>query len=179
ISQNHNISKLLNQISVTKIKLSDAEVAKTNRQEESKKGFWSRVKVAVGDILDQTESLKQQLYNEYIDLAKIIITSSDNNHKLNEIALESLVIKVREIDLIKISAEVNQNSALSTLTQTKHDIGILSCTAKKNLHVCTDIAQFEECMQGFDVELCEELRKHTNKILATNLTESVGTSAST
>ncbi|MHC5730823.1 MAG: hypothetical protein ACYTXY_43320, partial [Nostoc sp.] len=144
ISQNHNISKLLNQISVTKIKLSDAEVAKTNRQEESKKGFWSRVKVAVGDILDQTESLKQQLYNEYIDLAKIIITSSDNNHKLNEIALESLVIKVREIDLIKISAEVNQNSALSTLTQTKHDIGILSCTAKKNLHVCTDIAQFEE-----------------------------------
>jgi hypothetical protein len=166
-SQNFTVKSLFEKISTTKVKLSDAEAAKTNRQEESKKGFWSRVKVAVGDILDPIESLKKQLGAEYVELAKLIITSSDNTERLNQLASEALVVRVREISNMKSSAEERRSSALSTLTHTMHDIGILTSTAKKNLRACTSLAEFEECMQEFDVEVGEELRKQAAKIIPT------------
>lgn len=163
-SQNYDITKLLNKISVTKTKLSEAEVTRISRQEELKKGFWSRVKVAVGDVFDPTESLNKQLSTEYVELAKLIITSSEKSDKLIQLASEALVLKVREISEMKSSAEKCHSSALSTLIQIRQDIGDLTSTAKKNLHLCANLTEFEKCMENFDVEVGEELWKQAAKI---------------
>lgn len=159
------VSKLVETIASIKIKLDDLEVAKNQRQEESKKGFWSRVKGAVGDVLDPSYDLQKRLTEEYIGLAKRLITLSEkiNNSKL--LIPESTIIKVQKITELKSVCDHRKNSASSTLAETKSAINTLKLAAIKNIHLCTDLAEIEECINEFtDVEFADELLRQASKL---------------
>lgn len=159
------VSKLVETIASIKIKLDELEVAKNQRQEESKKGFWSRVKGAVGDVLDPSYDLQKRLTEEYIGLAKRLITLSEkiNNSKL--LIPESTIIKVQKITELKSVSDHRKNSASSTLAETKSAINTLKLAAIKNIRLCTNLAEIEECINEFtDVEFADELLNQASKL---------------
>ncbi|MCL1464090.1 SHOCT domain-containing protein [Argonema galeatum] len=177
-TEDSNTRKIIETISSTKLRISELEAAKNQRQEELNKGFWSRVKVAVGDILDPIYDLQKQLTGHYIELAKLLITSNDKVESLKLIASESTVTKVREITELKSISEYRKSSALSTISETGKARETLKSTARKNIQLCTNLAEIEECIDELvAVEFADELRKQAAKIKS-NLNRSVENSNS-
>ena len=97
VSSHPEIIVTIEKISETKTKLSEAEDAGLKRQEEAKKGFWSQIKSSVGNLFNMIDTYRQQLAENYINLAKLIIVYDEQSEKLDPLYSENIVSEVRRL----------------------------------------------------------------------------------
>jgi small-conductance mechanosensitive channel len=128
-SPNSSIKEALEQIHKTQIKLYNAEAARIKRQQESKKGWWAAIKASVGGFFDKVEYYGKHLSADYINLAKVIIMSGENNIRLIEFTQESLISRVRKNLENQSVVEEYEKCAYSKLNKIRSDIDVLDSIA--------------------------------------------------
>lgn len=164
-SNEQKIVELLENIVSTKIKLAEGEEARLKRHEESKKGLWSKIKSSVGNIFDMIETYREQLTDNYVNLAKLIITSDEESETLNQLCEKDLINKVREISKIQYSAENVSQQANAEKIKVNLEIGVITKTAQKNIHLCASLNELQTSLDGFDPELGEIIKKYAEKVI--------------
>ena len=164
-SNEQKIVELLENIAETKIKLAQEEEARLTRHEESKKGLWSKIKSSVGNIFDMRETYREQLTENYVNLAKLIITSDEESETLNQLCEKDLINKVRELSQIQSSAENVSQKANAEKIKVNLEIGFITQTAQRNLHLCASLNELETSLDGFDPKLRETIKKYAEKVI--------------
>ena len=165
VSSHPEIIVTIEKISETKTKLSEAEDAGLKRQEEAKKGLWSQMKSSVGNLFNMIDTYRQQLAENYINLAKLIIVYDEQSEKLYPLYSENIVSEVRRLYQLQCSAESAKKNYLSEKTQATHEIKYLEEIAQQNIHLWSNFNDFETSMNDFDPEVSKNLRKFAEKVI--------------
>ncbi len=165
-SNEQEIIEILKNIDSTKIKLAEGEDARLKRHEESKKGFWNKIKNSVGNIFDMVETYREQLTDNYVNLAKLIIISEKESEILNQLCEKGLINKVREISQMQSSAENIRRKSTTDKIKLDLEISFLTQTAQRNTHLCTSLNELEASLDGFDPELRIIIQKYAEKVIA-------------
>lgn len=159
------IIKIKNEISVIRLKLLEAEEARSKRKEEAEKGFWNKIKSSLGNLLDNVETYQKNLSDTYVDLTKAIVISDANLEQLNSVTSDDLLNKVK-VNLQKQSSheQLNRETVLSQ-SQANLELNSLANIAENNLAFCRDLDEFYLSMGGFDEQFRKNLENQARKIV--------------
>lgn len=156
---------LINSIEETKLKLLKEREARSNREEEAKKGFWNRIKSSVGNFFDNVEIYEKELSNHYIDLAKTVIKNKGEVELVRSIASAHLIDKFKENYAIEAVAKEEKAKYEKEKLKIHGDLKEIIKIGEEKLNLCLSFEEFENVTSNLNKQVKEALYQKAKEVL--------------
>lgn len=171
IEINQTTKDIFTKIDTIKVKISEASEAQNKREEDSKTGFWGKLKSSVGNFFDSLEKYQQELSDYYIELAQVIVCMPEEDTNISTFVSSELIENVKNLSVAQSNANLRKTEALDAKKKIMATIEQLLDISRKNLQFCSNYKLLELGIVNCDTKLAGEIKNAAIKAEAIKKTE--------